>query len=234
QKYLRRRSSTRNFSRRACSKVWSALSKGHEVFTEGSKWVAGRNSNLFFLWLDKGTLRSLVHGPLQREEEYLRIKDMVSTAGWDWSKCSFPIPRHILMDIKAAPIPRLANIEDRMAWISSPNGDFDSKDALNVCSAACYGSLGIDWSIIFSIGLWCLWIRRNRVVFQKARPSLNLKVEVLAKATEYVFVGANVHSAPTKSTIQVKWLQPPVNWFKLNSDGSSLGNPGRAGGGVAL
>ncbi|KAK7828264.1 putative ribonuclease h protein [Quercus suber] len=104
---------------------------------------------------------------------------------------------------------------------------------LNVCSVACYGSLGIDWSIVFSIGLWCLWIRRNRVVSQKAKPSLNLKVEVLAKATEYVFVGANVHSAPTKSTIQVKWLQLPVNWFKVNSDGSSLGNLGRAGG-VAL
>ncbi|KAK7828809.1 putative ribonuclease h protein [Quercus suber] len=102
---------------------------------------------------------------------------------------------------------------------------------LNVCSAACYGSLGIDWSIISLIGLWCLWIRRNRVVFQKAKPSLNLKVEVLAKVTEYVFIGANIHSAPTKSTIQVKWLQPLVNWFKLNSDGSSLGNPGRVGGG---
>nr|POE83939.1 hypothetical protein CFP56_51201 [Quercus suber] len=99
---------------------------------------------------------------------------------------------------------------------------------LNVCSVACYGSLGIDWSIVFSIGLWCLWIRRNRVVSQKAKPSLNLKVEVLAKATEYVFVGANVHSAPTKSTIQVKWLQLPVNWFKVNSDGSSLGNLGWA------
>ena len=54
------------------------------------------------------------------------------------------------------------------------------------------------------------------------------KEEVMAKVTESVFVGANCHNAPTKSTIQVKWLPLPVNWFKLNSNGSSLRNPDRA------
>ena len=29
----------------------------------------------------------------------------------------------------------------------------------------------------------------------------------------------------------MSWLKPPLNWFKLNSDGSLLGNPERAGGG---
>ncbi|KAK9983940.1 hypothetical protein SO802_033465 [Lithocarpus litseifolius] len=33
------------------------------------------------------------------------------------------------------------------------------------------------------------------------------------------------------TVIQVQWYPPPDDWFKLNSDGSSLGNPGRAGGG---
>lgn len=53
----------------------------------------------------------------------------------------------------------------------------------------------------------------------------------MAMATVYVFVGANCHDANTKSTIQVKWFTPPINWFKLNSNGSSSRNPGRAGGG---
>ena len=56
----------------------------------------------------------------------------------------------------------------------------------------------------------------------------------MAKVTESVFVGANCHNAPTKSTIQVKWLPLPVNWSKLNSNGSSLRNPGRAFGGGGL
>ena len=29
----------------------------------------------------------------------------------------------------------------------------------------------------------------------------------------------------------IKWVSPPLGWFKLNTDGSSLGNPGLAGGG---
>ena len=32
--------------------------------------------------------------------------------------------------------------------------------------------------------------------------------------------------------MKVGWLRPPVSWYKLNSDGSSLGNPGLAGGGL--
>ena len=33
------------------------------------------------------------------------------------------------------------------------------------------------------------------------------------------------------ASIQVRWEKPPSNWFKLNTDGASCGNPGRAGGG---
>ena len=36
---------------------------------------------------------------------------------------------------------------------------------------------------------------------------------------------------PPLTSIQVWWIPPPENWFKLNTDGSSLGNPGRASGG---
>ena len=32
----------------------------------------------------------------------------------------------------------------------------------------------------------------------------------------------------------VKWLKPPANSIKLNSDGASKGNPGPAGGGFIL
>ena len=33
--------------------------------------------------------------------------------------------------------------------------------------------------------------------------------------------------------IVVRWEKPPLNWYKLNTDGESCGNPGRArGGGV--
>ena len=34
-----------------------------------------------------------------------------------------------------------------------------------------------------------------------------------------------------KVAIQVWWNKPADGWFKLNSDGASFGNPGKAGGG---
>lgn len=37
-----------------------------------------------------------------------------------------------------------------------------------------------------------------------------------------------------RKTIMVKWLKPPANSIKLNSDGASKGNPGPAGGGCIL
>lgn len=35
-------------------------------------------------------------------------------------------------------------------------------------------------------------------------------------------------------TIPIRWLKPPMNWLKLNTDGVSLGNPGKAGGGGVI
>ena len=53
----------------------------------------------------------------------------------------------------------------------------------------------------------------------------------MAKATEFAFVGVNGKRTRSKTIIKVGWVPPPINWFKLNSDGSSFSNPGLAGGG---
>nr|POF24256.1 putative ribonuclease h protein [Quercus suber] len=45
------------------------------------------------------------------------------------------------------------------------------------------------------------------------------------------FIVLNGNSSTPRTTIQVRWLRPPISWFKLNSDRSSLGNLGIAGGG---
>ena len=34
--------------------------------------------------------------------------------------------------------------------------------------------------------------------------------------------------------VPVAWQKPPAGWMKLNTDGSALGNPGRAGGGGVI
>lgn len=72
--------------RSACSVTWSAIRKGEGVFYKGSKWIAGKNSHLslwFDKWLDRGTLRSLIEGPLNQGEEHITLQDIAGFSGWN-------------------------------------------------------------------------------------------------------------------------------------------------------
>ena len=43
-------------------------------------------------------------------------------------------------------------------------------------------------------------------------------------------IGLEAKSKPAKSIIPVGWEKPPWGWLKLNSDGLTINNPGKAGG----
>ena len=50
-------------------------------------------------------------------------------------------------------------------------------------------------------------------------------------SVEFFSIGLNAKLPKAKSIVVVGWEKPPVGWAKFNSDGSALGNPGRAEGG---
>ncbi|KAK9990282.1 hypothetical protein SO802_025267 [Lithocarpus litseifolius] len=89
----------------------------------------------------------------------------------------------------------------------------------------------LDWAIIFPIAVWVLWLNGNNIVFGKSSTPKDLKAENLAKATEMEYLGIAEKHRKSRIRIQVKWLPPPLNWLKLNSNGSFIGNPRLAGGG---
>lgn len=64
-------------------------------------------------WLDKGSLRSLIGGPLNRGEEEVQLKDVVSFSEWNWQRCSFAFLNQLLMELKATPISFSAQNSDR-------------------------------------------------------------------------------------------------------------------------
>ena len=68
-------------------------------------------------------------------------------------------------------------------------------------------------------------------MFGKSTTQKDLKAETLAKAIEMAYLGITEKHVKAKTKIQVRWLTPPFSWMKLNSDGSSMGNLGLAGGG---
>ena len=98
------------------------------------------------------------------------------------------------------------------------------------CTRKC-GVSEVDWGIIFPMAVRSLWLRRNNIVFGRTGQSSDLQDQSLARAAEVAYLGLSEKQSSGRTRIQVKWLPPPLNWFKLNSDGSSMGNPGLAGGG---
>ena len=99
------------------------------------------------------------------------------------------------------------------------------------CASNLASTLGISWGIIFPFGVWILWLRHNKVMFGNNPSHKPLTTETIAKATEFAFLGAHTKVRCSLTTIQVQGYAPLDNWFKLNSNGSSMGNLGRAGGG---
>ena len=75
------RLNSRNNENLVCSRIWKGMKKGHEVFSKGTRWIPGRDSNLnnwFDSWSSLGPLREMVQGPLSMEEANLKIKDVIT------------------------------------------------------------------------------------------------------------------------------------------------------------
>jgi len=105
----------------------SAIKKGEEAFNQGAKWLVGKNSLLSFWfdkWLDKGTMKSLIQGPLKWEEESLLLRDVITPFGCNWESIFFVIPKSLSLVIKAIPLPLTNEGADRLSWSSSSSGSF--------------------------------------------------------------------------------------------------------------
>lgn len=80
-------------------------------------------------WLSMGLVRSVVEGPLQRGEDNILVNDVICSGRWDFSFLSFDFNQLVQQAILATPLRRVAVSGDQRCWISSMNGEFDSKNA---------------------------------------------------------------------------------------------------------
>ena len=94
--------------------------------------------------------------------------------------------------------------------------------------------LQIPWNTLFSFGVWTLWNHRNKVVFKNTPPSPSIHKEVIQRAAEFTFFAKNLSVKSPRVEKFIRWERQVRGWFKLNTDGASLGNLGVAGGGGIL
>ena len=106
--------------------------------------------------------------------------------------------------------------------------------AMNCKTDVSSNFLGIPWSIIFIISIWQIWIHRNELVFRTGKGNPNLAMRCIQSSAEFFSIGMNTKIHLSKICVPVAWQKPPARWVKLNTDGSALGNPGRAGGGGVI
>ena len=89
----------------------------------------------------------------------------------------------------------------------------------------------VPWSTVFLFAVWSLWKNRNNVMFDNTIPNPVLDRVCTSQAKEYVYCLSRVKELAPKVTISISWTKPSPGWHKLNTDGPSLGNPGKAGSG---
>ena len=93
------------------------------------------------------------------------------------------------------------------------------------------GQLHISWSIQFLFAVWLIWKRRNHTIFRSLGPNPQLAKEIVQRAFEYSFCAVPAKEPVVRIVRAIRWSKPVAGWLKLNTDGSSLGNPGLARGG---
>lgn len=62
------------------------------------------------------------------------LKDISGFFGWNWEGLSFEIPSCIQLEMKATPCPFSNQGGDRLSWFSSPNGEFNLKEAYRLAN----------------------------------------------------------------------------------------------------
>lgn len=91
------------------------------------------------------------------------------------------------------------------------------------------------WPSLFAVGCWLLWDWRNKGIFHSvtSRPT---NPSLVVRRTSNSFLQpwqsfSLLSRKPKRQLVHIKWLPPPSEYWKLNTDGSSQGNPGKAGAG---
>ena len=105
------------------------------------------------------------------------------------------------------------------------------------CTSSCSYDNHLPWQSEFSFGVWNMWLRRNQIIFNFGLTLPNPTSNTLSFSTCFFFFswgGGELPKAMQSNLYSYKMEPPPLGCAKLNTDGSSLGNPRLVGGGGVI
>ncbi|KAM3308744.1 hypothetical protein P3S67_010488 [Capsicum chacoense] len=82
------------------------------------------------------------------------------------------------------------------------------------------------WAEILLYCLWTTWITRNTNNFTGGMYNAFFK-DAYTQAVQFSHIHSDGSCLHTLTTINIKWIPPQQGTFKLNIDGSCLGNPAK-------
>lgn len=85
------------------------------MLRDHSSWVLGNGESIRVWeddWLGVGMLRGYVAGPLSKEEDSLKVRDLVVDGEWKFDKISFDLPICLCDQIKSIPLPLPQDVDD--------------------------------------------------------------------------------------------------------------------------
>ena len=93
----------------------------------------------------------------------------------------------------------------------------------------------LPWQVYFPFICWKLWLARNERIFKAhSRSQHSLVFSSVQAATEFHFLAGTTKRTSVRVPQPVRWKAPPYPFYKLNTDGNALNNPGLVGVGEVL
>ena len=81
------------------------------------------------------------------------------------------------------------------------------------------------------MGLWYLWTHRNNFLFRAGTLDPWVWRKCIQDSAEFFSIGLVTKTKQLKTIVSMGWEKPPRGWVKLNTDGSTMRNLERVGGG---
>ncbi|KAK7855642.1 putative ribonuclease h protein [Quercus suber] len=99
-----------------------------------------------------GPLRSLIHGPLDRDGDNLRVREVWDHQGqWSLHTLLFVLPHHVVDTIRATPKPLSLDQDDLLSWNYSTNGTFNPKSAYTISSNSVASHATCSWKWFWKV-----------------------------------------------------------------------------------